>query len=162
EQQRASLQAGVWRYHPTRHQFEVLADGGSNQWGFDYDEHGQFFMTHCRSFWGGGLTTHVVQGGHYWNQVNGGYAPFISAAALPGRPHMRNYMLASARYGHGEGGAGKKGSRKVYGGHSHVGTMIYLGDNWPVEYRNHLFTHNLHGHQINHQVNVREAGGYNT
>src|SRR5690606_3138608 len=81
EQQRASLQAGVWRYHPTRHQFEVFAYGGSNQWGLDYDEHGQFFMTHCRSFWGGGLTTHVVQGGHYWNQVNGGYAPFISAAA---------------------------------------------------------------------------------
>jgi putative heme-binding domain-containing protein len=40
--------------------------------------------------------------------------------------------------------------------------MIYLGDNWPAEYRNHLFTHNLHGHQMNHQVNRREAGGYNT
>jgi putative heme-binding domain-containing protein len=40
--------------------------------------------------------------------------------------------------------------------------MIYLGDNWPVEYRNHLFTHNLHGHQINHQINLREGGGFNT
>jgi putative heme-binding domain-containing protein len=75
---------------------------------------------------------------------------------------MKNYLLASARYGHGEGGAGKPGSNEVYGGHSHVGTMIYLGDNWPEEFRNHLFTHNLHGHQLNHQVNVREAGGYNT
>ena len=71
-------------------------------------------------------------------------------------------MLASARYGHGEGGAGKQGSRALYGGHSHVGTMIYLGDNWPAEYRNHLFTHNLHGHRINHQINRREGGGYNT
>ncbi len=50
----------------------------------------------------------------------------------------------------------------MYGGHSHVGTMIYLGDNWPSQYRNHLFTHNLHGHQLNHQINRREAGGYNT
>ena len=103
-----------------------------------------------------------MQGGHYWNQINGRYAPFVSANAIAGLPHMQNYLLASARYGHGEGGAGRRGSREVYGGHSHVGTMIYLGDNWPDEYRNHLFSHNLHGHQLNQQVNVRDAGGFNT
>ena len=162
DDQRVSLAAGVWRYHPTRHTFEVFAHGGSNQWGLDYDDFGQLFMTHCRSFWGKGPTTHVMQGGHYWNQVNSGYAPFVSAMTLPGVPGMRHYMLASARYGHGEGGAGKPGSREVFGGHSHVGTMIYLGNNWPDEFRNHLFTHNLHGHQINHQLNRREAGGFNT
>jgi len=160
--QRTYLSAGVWRYHPTRDVFEVFAHGGSNQWGLDYDEVGQMFMTYCRSFWGRGDTSHVIQGGHYWNQVNSGYAPFISAQALPGRPWMSNYLLASARYGHGEGGSGKAGSNDVYGGHSHVGTMIYLGDNWPAEFRNRLFTHNLHGHQMNQQINRREAGGYNT
>lgn len=162
DDQRTSLSAGVWRYHPTKHVFEVFAHGGSNQWGLDYDEHGQIFMTYCRSFWGRGDVTHVMQGAHYWNQVNSGYAPFISTQAFPGRPWMVNYLLASARYGHGEGGSGKTGSNDVYGGHSHVGTMIYLGDNWPAEYRNHLFTHNLHGHQMNHVVNRREAGGYNS
>lgn len=162
DSERESLSAGVWRYHPTRRQFEVFAHGGSNQWGLDFDQQGQLFMTHCRSYWGTGPTTHVMQGGHYWNQVNGGYAPFISPVAPADQPWMRNYLLASARYGHGEGGAGKRGSREVYGGHSHVGTMIYLGDNWPDEYRNHLLTHNLHGHQMNHQLNVREAGGYRT
>lgn len=159
---RQRLSAGVWRYHPTRHVFEIFAHGGSNQWGLDFNEFGQLFMTHCRSYWGKGSTTHVVQNGHYWNQVNGGYAPYISSTSLPHLPAMKNYMLASARYGHGEGGAGKPGSRQVYGGHSHVGTMIYLGDNWPATYRNHLFTHNLHGHRLNHQVNIRQAGGYNT
>ena len=162
DHQRQSLSAGVWRYHPTKHTFEVFAHGGSNQWGLDYDDFGQIFMTHCRSFWGKGSTTHVIQGGHFWNQVNSGYAPFISSVAPPNLPAMKNFMLASARYDHGAGGAGKPGTDEVYGGHSHVGTMIYLGDNWPVEYRNHLFTHNLHGHQINHQINVREKGGYNT
>lgn len=162
EGERVSLGAGVWRFHPKRHQFEVFAHGGSNQWGLDFDQHGQLFMTHCRSHHGQGLTTHVMQGGHYWNQVNGGYAAFISPSPLAGMPWMKNYLLASARYGHGEGGAGKTGTREVYGGHSHVGTMIYLGDNWPPQYRNHLFTHNLHGHQLNHQINRREAGGYNT
>ncbi|MCA9054944.1 MAG: hypothetical protein KDA75_13980, partial [Planctomycetaceae bacterium] len=162
ESERERLNAGVWRYHPARQVFEVFAHGGSNQWGLDYDLHGQIFITHCRSFWGRGSTTHVMRGGHYWNQVNSGYAPFISAVDFLGLPHMRNYLLASARYGHGEGGAGKPGSRQVYGGHSHVGTMVYLGDNWPAEYRDHLFTHNLHGHQMNQQVNLREAGGYDT
>jgi putative membrane-bound dehydrogenase-like protein len=162
DDQRTSLSAGVWRYHPTKHLFEVFAHGGSNQWGLDYDENGQIFMTYCRSYWGRGDTTHVMQGGHYWNQVNSGYAPFISTQAIRGRPWMVNYLLASARYGHGEGGSGKPGSNDVYGGHSHVGTMIYLGDNWPSEYRNRLFTHNLHGHQINQQINLRETGGYNT
>ena len=162
DRDRVRLSAGVWRYHPIRHAFEVFAHGGSNQWGLDYDDHGQWFMTHCRSHFGRGPTTHVIQGGHYWNQTNSNYAHYISNQSVSGIEGMPNYMLASARYGHGEGGAGKRGSKALYGGHSHVGTMIYLGDNWPAKYRNHLFTHNLHGHQINHQINVREGGGFNT
>jgi len=162
DDQRVELRAGVWRYHPVRHQFEVFAHGGSNQWGLDFNEFGQLFMTYCRSRWGRGPTTHVIQGSHYWNQANRNYADFVSAIAPAGYPFLRNYLLASARYGHGEGGAGKPGTRAVYGGHSHVGTMLYLGDNWPDEYRDHLFTHNLHGHQINHQVNRREGSAYNT
>ena len=162
ERTRVKLSAGVWRYHPVRHEFEVFAHGGSNQWGLDFDAFGQLFMTHCRSNWGRGSTTHVIQGAHYWTQLNNGYAPFISANPVAGITELRNYMLASARYGHGEGGAGKRGSRALYGGHSHVGTMLYLGDNWPEEYRNHLFTHNLHGHRMNHQVNEVAGSGFNT
>jgi putative membrane-bound dehydrogenase-like protein len=162
DDKRIELRAGVWRYHPVRHQFEVFAAGGSNQWGLDYDDRGQLFMTHCRSYWGRGLTTHVIQGAHYWNQANANYAPFIVATPPADFPEFRNFMLASARYDHGAGGAGKPGSDAIYGGHSHVGTMIYLGDNWPDAFRGHLFTHNLHGHQINHQVNERLGSGFNT
>ena len=162
EAQRTELRAGVWRYHPVRHQFEVFAHGGSNPWGLDYDERGQLFMTHCRSYWGRGLTTHVIQGGQFWNQANANYAPFIIATPPADFPGFRNYLLASARYDHGAGGAGPPGSDKVYGGHSHVGTMIYQGDNWPSQFRGHLFTHNLHGHQINQQVNRRLGSGFDT
>ena len=162
EEDRTYLAAGVWRYDPVSHRFEVFAHGTSNPWGVDYDEHGQFFMTHCRSFWGKGGTTHVMHGGHYWNQVNSGYANFISNTGAPTAPHLQNFLLASARYDSGEGGAGKPGTGEVYGGHSHVGTAIYLGDNWPSEYRNRLLTHNLHGHQLNQQILRREQGGYNT
>ena len=119
-------------------------------------------MTHCRSYWGGGGTTYVIRNGHFWNQTNSDYAPFISNSATGEIPHLMNYLPASAKYDSGEGGAGKPGTTAVYGGHSHVGTMIYLGDNWPAIYRDQLFTHNLHGHQINHQVNVRQGSAYET
>src|SRR5688500_9907583 len=161
-EKRTKLRAGVWRYHPVRHEFEVFAEGGSNQWGLDYDEHGQIFMTHCRSYWGRGGITHVIQGGVFWNQANANYPDFIVAEPPRDFPGFRNYLLASARYDHGAGGAGERGSDAIYGGHSHVGTMIYYGDNWPAEYRGRLFTHNLHGHQINQQVNLRERSGFNT
>jgi len=78
-EKRPELRAGVWRYHPVRREFEIFANGGSNPWGLDYDERGQLFMTHCRSYWGKGCTTHVIQGAHYWNQANANYAPFIIA-----------------------------------------------------------------------------------
>ncbi len=160
--ERQELRAGVWRYHPVRHEFEVFAHGGSNPWGLDFDSRGQLFMTHCRSYWGRGGTTHVIQGGQFWNQANANYAPFIIADPPREYPGFRNYLLASARYDHGAGGAGAPGTDAIYGGHSHVGTMIYLGDNWPDEYRGRLFTHNLHGHQINQQVNRPWGSGFDT
>lgn len=162
DSERIRVRAVVWRYHPVRHEFEVYAAGGSNQWGLDFNSVGHLFMTHCRSFYGGGGTTYVVRNGHYWNQGNNNFAPFISNRGTDFAPDLKNYLMASARYDSGEGGAGKPGTTAVYGGHSHVGTMIYLGDNWPDTYRDHLFTHNLHGHQLNHQVNVRTGSAYET
>ena len=162
EAQRTELRSGVWRYHPVRHEFEIFAHGGSNQWGLDFNSSGHLFMTHCRSFWGRGGTTHVIRNGHFWNQANANYGPFISNAGPDFAPDLKNYLPASARYDSGAGGAGKPGSDAIYGGHSHVGTMIYLGDNWPDRFRDHLFTHNLFGHQMNHQVNVRQGSGYDT
>lgn len=160
--ERVELRSGVWRYHPVRRMFEVFAHGGSNQWGLDFNSTGDLFMTHCRSFHGGGGTSYVIRNGHYWNQANSNYAPFISSRAPAFAPDLKNFLPASARYDDGEGGAGRPGTTAIYGGHSHVGTMIYQGDNWPDIYRDHLFTHNLHGHQMNHQVNVREGSGYET
>jgi putative membrane-bound dehydrogenase-like protein len=159
---RVTMRAGVWRYHPVRHVFEVFCHGGSNQWGLDYNSNGHLFMTHCRSFFGKGGTTNAIRNGHFWNQANSNYPSFVSATAPDFAPELQNYLPASARYDSGEGGAGKPGTTAVYGGHSHVGTMIYNGDNWPTIYRDHLFTHNLHGHQLNHQHMVRTGSGYET
>ena len=157
---RVRITAGVWRYHPVRRTFEIFAHGGSNQWGIDFNAVGDAFMTHCRSFFGGGGTTHAIRNGHFWNQADNGYAPFICREPPGFAPGLKNYLPAAARYDSGEGGAGKKGTDAVYGGHSHVGTMVYLGDNWPDIYRGRILTHNLHGRQLNHQETFRRGSGY--
>ena len=160
--ERMELHSGVWRFHPVTHKFEIFAHGGSNQWGLDFNSNGHLFMTHCRSFYGGGGTTNVIRNGHFWNQANNNYAPFISPVGADFAPALKNFLPAAAQYDSGAGGAGKPGTDAIYGGHSHVGTMIYLGDNWPAIYRDRLFTNNLFGHQMNQQENIREGSGYHT
>ncbi|MDP7250914.1 MAG: DUF1080 domain-containing protein [Planctomycetota bacterium] len=145
--ERASFNCAVWRYQPVRSEFEVFAHGGSNQWGIDFDDRGQAFMTTCRSRNGGGPVTHVIQGGYYWRQ-SGGHR----------YPHAYSPLKASADTGHGPGGAG--GDRATYGGHAHCGAMIYLGDNWPEKYRNLLMTNNVHGHRVNVEKIHRRGSGY--
>ena len=38
--------------------------------------------------------------------------------------------------------------------------MIYLGDNWPEEYRGRLFTLNFHGRRANQEILERSGSGY--
>lgn len=161
--QRTYIEAGVWRFHPVTHKFEIYAHGGSNQWGLSYNQYGDMFMTHCRSAWGLGPVTQLFRDGHYWQQANRNHRPFIAA---PARGYRRqniaeiNFMTSIAAYGHGEGGAGKSGSKSIFGGHSHVGTMVYLGDNWPKQYRGNLYTLNLHGSQMNREMLVKKDSAY--
>ena len=46
------------------------------------------------------------------------------------------------------------------GGHAHCGAMIYLGDNWPAEYRNRIFINNVHGNRVNCDVLEPRGSGY--
>ncbi len=58
------LNAGVWRYHPVKKKFELYAEGGSNQWGADWDDRGQMFFAAC-------VIPHMwqaIQGGRYQRQ----------------------------------------------------------------------------------------------
>ena len=59
------IDAGVWRFHPTRRDFEVFAWGSSNPWGVDFDARGQAFITACVI----PHLYHVIQGGRYERQA---------------------------------------------------------------------------------------------
>ncbi len=38
--------------------------------------------------------------------------------------------------------------------------MVYLGDNWPDDYRNGIFMCNLHGNRVNHDILEQVGSGY--
>ena len=55
--------------------------------------------------------------------------------------------------------AGEEGARATAGGgHAHSGAAIYLGDNFPKEYRNTLFMANIHGNRLNRDRPGADAG----
>ncbi|MCA9152145.1 MAG: hypothetical protein KDA92_22735, partial [Planctomycetales bacterium] len=47
EQERVPIDCGIWRYHPTMREFEVVAWGTTNPWGLDFDAWGQMLITNC-------------------------------------------------------------------------------------------------------------------
>ena len=150
DDKRTLVSCGVWRYHPTRKTFEVFANGTTNPWGLDFDEYGEMFITNCviAHLW------HVVPGAHFERMY--GQDP---------NPHVYGLMKTCADHLHWNGGpwTEARGGAKhsdAGGGHAHVGCMVYLGDNWPDEYRNNVFMCNLHGNRINRDILERKGSGY--
>ncbi|MDQ3622282.1 MAG: dehydrogenase, partial [Verrucomicrobiota bacterium] len=45
--ERTRINAGIWRYHPLKHRFELFAEGTSNPWGIDFDDFGQCIAEAC-------------------------------------------------------------------------------------------------------------------
>jgi putative membrane-bound dehydrogenase-like protein len=151
QEERVPIYGGIWRYHPTRKIFEVLCHGFTNPWGHDWDEYGEMFVTNTVT----GHLFHMIPGAHYTRSSTIG-------------PNRRVYepIDSHADHFHFNTGRGWKESLKdesidrLGGGHAHCGACIYLGDNWPAEYRGKLLTLNLHGRRINVDRLEREGSGY--
>jgi putative membrane-bound dehydrogenase-like protein len=137
---RIPINAGVWRYHPTKHLFEVFAHGTSNPWGLDFDEHGQAFVTACVI----PHAYHIVQGGRYQRQAGEHFNPYTYADIPTIADHLH---WQGANQWAGNQSSGSKG-----GGHAHCGLMIYQGGTWPEEYRGRMFMGNIHGHRLNTDI----------
>jgi putative membrane-bound dehydrogenase-like protein len=151
EAQRVRLNCAIWRYHPGRKAFEAVAHGTTNPWGMDFDEHGEAFFTNCVI----GHLWHLIPGAHYQRMYGRDFNPFA-------------YELIGATSDHLHWGGGdwtsSRGGQGVHneagGGHAHVGGMVYLGDNWPDEFRNNIFMVNLHGNRLNRDLLVRHGASY--
>lgn len=130
DEQRVKFNAGWWRYHPVKKQFELFAEGGSNQWGVGFDDNGQAFATACviPHLW------HVIHGGRYHRQAGPHTVPYVY-----------DDIKTIAEHKHAS---------------AHGGARIYLADNFPKEYRNRLFMANIHQHAILTDVLERNGSGF--
>jgi len=148
--QRIPLRGGMWRYNPQTKVFQTITAGNTNPWGHDWNEHGELFNVNTVN-------------GHLWHDFAG--AHFVRGSTLDPNPRAYSLIDFHADHWHFDQGKGWAGSRdgmanSLGGGHSHVGAMIYLGDNWPAQYHGHLFTLNQHGRRANEEILERIGSGY--
>jgi putative membrane-bound dehydrogenase-like protein len=145
---RTPLDAGVWRFHPTRREFEVFAWGTSNPWGVAFDARGQCFVTACvipHLF-------HLVQGGRYQRQAG---AHFDA--------HVFQDLGTIADHRHWVGDDPHQGnlrSNAAGGGHAHCGALIYEADAFPPEWRGRILMNNIHGNRVNADELERAGSGF--
>jgi len=156
DEQRIPLNAAVWRYHPTRHVFERFAEGTSNPWGVDFNDHGQAFITACVI----PHLYHVIQGGRYMRQAGQHFNPhtYDDIKTIADHAHYAGAIQDHAWWGNEP--PLKDDTSDAGGGHAHCGAMIYLGENWPERYRNTIFFNNIHGNRVNADRLVRQGSGY--
>lgn len=150
--QRPLVSCSIWRYHPTRQIFEVVAEGTVNPWGLDFDEHGQMF-----------ISTSVVD--HLWHVVPGARFKRVLGREAPIYPHVYELMEQANDHSHrtlakiATVAGASNADDDAAGGHSHSDAMIYLGDHWPAEYRGTVLMSNIHGRRINRDRFVRVPDG---
>ena len=124
------INGGVWRYHPVKDRFEVVAHGFSNPWGIDYDAHGEFFISACvipHLF-------HVIQGGVYQRQGGTHFNPYVYQDIAPIVDHRHRS--------------------------AHGGARIYQSDAFSSQETGRLFMANIHEHGVLSDILEPTASGY--
>jgi putative membrane-bound dehydrogenase-like protein len=156
---RTPMNCCVWRYHPERDVFEIVAEGGTNFWGLDFDENGELFVINTVI----GHLFHIVPGARY-NRMHGShFNPYTFQTIDQTADHVhwdRSEKWWDAKNSMKDAGNVSGGTDKAGGGHAHSGLMIYQGDNWPDEFRGRAFTLNFHGRRMNQEIIEREGNSY--
>ncbi len=142
------MNAAVWRYAPSptrrgsdpsppgrgagvRGKFDIFAEGTSNPWGMDFDQHGQCFLACCvipHLF-------HMVPGGTYKRQAGSSFNPYA-------------YGLLNEICDH---------EHHKQSGWAHAGLICLDGSHVPQEYRRNLLMGSIHGCSIKRDV-LRASG----
>ena len=147
DDQREPINAGVWRYHPVRHEFEVFAHGTSNPWGLDYDQHGEWFVTACVI----PHLYHIVPGGRYQRQAGQHFNAYTyeDIKTIADHAHYAGNPRPDVTFDKTTGaGVMNNDTNALGGGHAHCGLAIYQSSLFPPTYRNQLLFGNLHGHRL--------------
>lgn len=152
--QRTSLNCSIWRFHPTKHTFEVVCEGTTNSWGMDWDENGELFFINT-----------VI--GHLWHAIPGSY--FRRMYGEHFNPHVYEVIEQTADHFHWDTKEQWHDLKKIGitkttdeagGGHAHCGMVIVPPGLWDSQYDNSVLAINLHGQRINRDRLVREGATY--
>lgn len=144
--ERTPINAGYWRFHPVRREFEVFAQGTSNPWGIDFDANGQLFSEACvipHLF-------HVIQNARYQRQAGQHFNAFTYDDIKTIADH-RHYLGQTPHSGNGK-------SESAGGGHAHAGFCIPQGGFG--EWEGRLLMNNIHGARINADLPVAKGSGF--
>ena len=154
DSQRTSLNCCIWRFHPVTREFEVVCEGTTNPWGHDWDQHGELFMINTVI----GHLWHVVPGARFRRMYGSHFNPYTYEPIEQTADHF--HFSGKENWNDVKRHGLSEETNKLGGGHAHCGFMIYQGDNWPDEYRDHCFTANFHGRRLNRESLERENNGY--
>ena len=160
DEARVPINAGVWRFHPMTHAFEVYAHGTSNPWGLDFDARGDFFVSACviPHFY------HLSQGGRYQRQAGQHFDPhtFDDIKTIADHAHYTGDLRDHAFWGANKDNRppSPADTSALGGGHAHCGLVLYQADAFPPQYRGDAFFHNLHGHRIVREAIERDGSGH--
>jgi len=156
DDERVPLNCGVWRFHPTRKIFEVFAHGTSNPWGVDFDDRGQAFISACVI----PHLYHMVQGGRFQRQGGEHFNKYVydDIKTIADHSHFVGSIREHAHWG--KRPDAPTDTLSAGGGHAHCGLAVYLGDNFPDQFRGALLFNNLHGHGMNHDVATPRGSGF--
>ena len=125
------VNAAVARFHPRTKKFEVFVDGTSNPWGVDFDAVGNAFVSACVI----DHLFHMAPGGIYQRQ-----------GGTPGNPYAYELLPSIVDHKHHMA--------------AYCGICIYQGDQFPEEYRGHVFMGNIHQNAINHDRLVPNGSSF--
>ncbi len=131
EAERVPVNAGVWRFHPQEKKFERYCEGASNQWGIDWNDHGQAFFAAC-----------VIP--HVWQCIQG--ARYQRQAGQPSNPYTYDDLKTIADF--------------EYEKRAYCGAMVYLGGLFPAELRDTFFFHDIHINKMRNERMERAGSGY--
>ena len=155
QSQRTPMNCAIWRFHPIHHKFEIVSQGGTNSWGFDFDQHGEMFMINTVI----GHLFHVVPNARLRRMYGSHFNPHLYSVIEQAADHF-HWDVSEENWRRTKVKGVSDATDAAGGGHAHTGLMIYQGDNWPAKFRNKLYTANFHGRRINSEAIRREGNSY--
>ena len=159
QSQRTPMNCCVWRYHPEREVVEIVAEGGTNFWGLDFDEYGEIFVINTVI----GHLFHIVPGARYNRMYGAHFNPYTWQTIDQTADHFhfaKHEKWQDAKKSLAKDGGLSDATDLAGGGHAHSGFMIYLGESWPDKFRGDAMTLNFHGRRINTEHLQRNGNSY--